>query len=129
MTSGDVEIVEKRFNEISAATLIVLKSLTIGPEHSAMLGDLNRLENNDYNSFYYFLIASKNNRIVGWSLVLINSDVAFYFVDPKYRRQGIGTKLFINAAQIIKRENKVNIRIPYEEGDSKFFDAMRKYVD
>ena len=79
-----------------------LKQLTVCPD-SCFNDDLKNKRKGRY------LLAWSEGQIIGWALLSRRSDDAYQigvYVDPKHRRQGIGTKLVRRAKQIARRYQK-----------------------
>jgi len=77
-----------------------------------------------------FVLAYQQGKIVGWALACIEygekeCDV-YVFVQKRYRRNGIGTKLICKARRIVKSRKKTPIFFVWDKRSDSFYNSMPK---
>ena len=73
------------------------------------------------NAFVF--LAKKNNTICGWALIFPKINQFFFqvFIKEKYRRKGIGTKLFTMAERHVIKKNKNMFIFPWDNTSLNFY--------
>jgi N-acetylglutamate synthase-like GNAT family acetyltransferase len=98
----------EEYNELAKVFLISFKGSVSDP--ISMKNTTQKFKIFGENNVTHFFIAKNSERIVGMGGVTYykgSSFIGYLGVLPKYRNQGIGTKLFIKLFQAAKKENPI----------------------